>query len=153
MFKAIGSILVVSVCGMIGFLFLSPFRQRIQFLQEWLEFNQEYVSRLNSSQILLNSFLNRYRDDSPFHLFIKQYSIDYSIQSQSFLKKEQNEMLKEYFTFLGTSDLNGQIYFLNENKIVLQKILESETVEFQKRSNLYPKLGILLGFLIIILFL
>ncbi len=70
----------------------------------------------------------------------------------SYLNKEDKEIIKMFGKLLGKTDKNGQISEIELSRKFIEKQIEKAEDEKQKNVKLYRSLGVIIGFVIIIIF-
>ncbi|MBO4989293.1 MAG: stage III sporulation protein AB [Clostridia bacterium] len=152
MVKALGAVLVVCACGLIGWLLTFSHKKKWEFIAEWGRFNRLFMTELSAKRMPLPKFIEGYASQNEFQTLLQAYVSSYSIESPpAFLKEEEKKLLSDYFSYLGTSDSSSQLSFLREKGNQLKELEALSLSDYSKRRTLYPKLGILAGLFLVVL--
>ena len=159
MIKFFCGILIVCITTYIGNLFARKYKKRISFFTQMSEFNTKFLTEITYYKRPLSEFIVSCKTSGAWgqvlNLFIKNNKnsnkIHASLKECIFLKKEEIDFVEEYMSFLGKGDSTSQnAYFLSKGKEI--EILKNTSIDENKRySDLYWKLGFLLGLAILVL--
>lgn len=152
MLKALGAVLVVFACGLVGWLLTFLHKKKWEFIAEWGRFNRLFMTELSAKRVPLPRFIEGYASKNEFQTLLRSFVSSYSIEAPpSFLKEEEKKLLNDYFSYLGTSDSSSQLSFLREKGNQLGELENQSFSDYSKRLALYPKLGILAGLFLVVL--
>lgn len=170
--KIIGSILIISASGFIGFLYskdCSARPQQLREIQNMLQMLENEISFLSTP--LSEAFERIYKSSNNSISAIFKSAHEYLIDNLNYnaseawalavrdnikktsLKEEDEEILVSFGKILGSSDVEGQIgnIRLTVNQLKMQ---EHKAEEIRKKNeNMYRTLGVLGGIAIVILLL
>lgn len=146
-----------------GYLCSRKYRQRRQFFEQFKEFNERFLSEVAYYRRPILEFCTRYPYKGEFRAFLEDVTrciqsgapLDAAINGDeyTFLKGEDRAFLKDYFSMLGRSDSQSQkAYFSSANAEIDVKRAHTQD-ELKKYGDLFVKLGVLSGVLIVILIL
>ncbi len=140
--KAVGLILIFSVCSMIGFLkafTLKKRRDRLICLIKCMTSLSEYVKIGNSER---KSLIERSFGD--------EFSIEKNTVKEDDLTKEDKELFAEFFKSFGKSEKRAEFDKINLYLNFLKENLKKAENDFEKLSKLYSRTGVLIGLVICI---
>ncbi len=143
---------VIGFCMLLGYFAAEKYRSRKLFFAQLSSFHARYLNELSYARKPLSEFLSEYPYTKEFGKVIdglqKERTIDVKF---SFLNKEEQGYLYDYFCMLGKGDAKAQSgYFSAQTGELNGKKAESEK-EAKTRSELYLKLGLLAGLAFVIL--
>ena len=155
-FKIIGSILIISACFLVGYLKSGALYKRRDFLKSFLVFLSllETNLRYNNSDIFTLVTLSATKQDLKNFCFDnnKQKPFDEiwnerisELPKEFSLKKVDKDMLFEFGSELGKSDLDGQLKHIELYKAVFEKQLSDAEEAIAKKSKLYKTMGFFTG--------
>ncbi|MBR7100101.1 MAG: hypothetical protein IKC91_02985 [Clostridia bacterium] len=145
-------ICIVLFLTYLGYFLAGKHRLAKKFYASWDKFHQFFLSEVEYTRRPLDEVLKRFEDEGDFSGFLKEYRNNHKIENSiDFLSKEENEFLKEYFSFLGKSDYTAQREYFNANTKKLNDYKLKSEQNAVKYTDLYVKLGFLLGLIIVIL--
>ena len=162
MTKLVLCIAIIVFTSFCGFILGRRYRQKKQFFDQFKEFNERFLTEVTYYRRPILEFLTRYRYKGDFHIFLENlaYGIDsgnYSVElcfegnDYVFLTSEDKIFIKDYFLMFGRSDSSSQkAYFSSANQEIEKKKANAHA-ESKKYGDLYLKLGVLCGILIVIL--
>lgn len=163
MIKLLLCIAVVAFTTFCGYLCSRKYRQRRQFFDQFKEFNERFLSEVAYYRRPILEFCTRYPYKGEFRVFLEDLArniqsdnpLDAQMESgeYGFLKGEDRAFLKDYFSMFGRSDSQSQkAYFSSANTEIDVKRAHARS-ELKKYGDLFVKLGLLSGILIVILIL
>lgn len=148
--------LLVAGSGFFGWYLSEKWKKRKDFYEQWFLFNERFSSDLSYLRLPLTDFLKKYTYKSEFSEFIGAYEKSFRTKTLEidlrFLSEEEQNAALEYFLSLGKSDAASQGVMLQAYRDSLGQKKKETSVEYEKRSSLYVKLGVLFGLLIMVLF-
>lgn len=160
--KITGSVMLVSACFLVGFLRSKALYKRRDFFKSFIVFlsSLETNLRYNSSDIFtlvsmcaecckLKHLSIDKNADKPF---VSAWNERVSELPDSFsLKKADRELLVEFGSQLGKSDLDGQLKHVELYKAIFSNQLSLANEEIAKKSKLYKTMGLFVGISIALL--
>ncbi len=162
MVKILLCIAVVAFTSVCGYIFARKYRQRKQFFQQLLLFNERFLSEITYYRRPLRIFATKYVYKGAFRTFLENFfhalgdkdqNVNFTLMFDGceFLTQEERSMLIDYFHMLGAGDSASQkAYFSGMKTLVASYQTEAEK-EYKKYGDLYIKLSFLCGLLIVIL--
>ena len=160
LFLGIAIVLFTSYCGRF---FSKKYRLRKRFFAEFTQFNERYVNEVSYYKRPIMEFAAKYPCRGEFEKLLKGFfdslrqksagnSVFSSVlQEYDFLKTEEKAFALDYFSMFGKGDsLSQKEYFSGVRKHLAEWKEESEK-QSQRYSDLYIKLGFLLGLTLLIL--
>ena len=142
----------------IGYAFASKYRRRKLFFSQFYEFNQKFIQELSYSKRPIKEFILSYPYKGDFLSLLVEYReslgkdnlFNEYFSLNTFLSVEEEKMIIEYFHQLGKGDSDSQKSIFSNRSKELEKIKEKTEKDYKKYAELYVKLGVLVGFAIII---
>jgi stage III sporulation protein AB len=98
----------------------------------------------------LPDVIARFRGEAEFDRLLKEYTEKHTVGKRKFLSAEENDFLSEYFSFIGKSDYAGQRDYFTSVTPKIKNFTEKGQKDGEKYTDLYVKLGFLLGLAIVI---
>lgn len=134
----------------IGYFFSDKYRVRKKFLENWEQFHSFFLSEMSYIRRPLPDVISRFEGKEEFASLLKEYSDTHEVQKRKFLTAEENDFLGEYFSFIGKSDYAGQRDYFSAVTQKMKNFTEKGQKDSAKYTDLYIKLGFLLGLAIVI---
>lgn len=154
--KILGFFLLVACSGFLGWHLSGKWKKRKDFYEQWYLFNERFFSDLSYLRLPLTEFLKKYTYKSEFSEFVSAYEKSFQTKTLEidlrFLSEEEQNAALEYFLALGKSDAASQSVMLRSYQELLEQKKNETATDYEKRSSLYVKLGVLFGLLIMVLF-
>lgn len=148
--KIVIGVLSIIVGYFLGKKLSEKYIKRKTFYDDFYNFNQNLKTEVSFSQNSLKQIIEK-DSDSLLLLYLKEIIIDKNKDIKiNFLSDEENSFVYSYSKNLGKSDKESQLQFLAscDSKI---KIYQSKADEdANKYKKLYPKLGFLIGLIILV---
>ncbi len=136
----------------LGYFFSGKYRHRKSFYIAWEQFHQNFLSEIGYTRRPLKEVIEKFKTDGYFSDFLTDYNKNHAWDGKiDFFNREENEFLSEYFSFLGKSDYLRQKEYFNATTKRIEELKEKSEVDAKKHTDLYVKLGFLLGLIIVIL--
>ena len=162
MIKIILCIAIIAFTSFCGYLLGRKYRQKRQFFDQFKEFNERFLSEVTYYRRPILEFLMRYRYKGEFHIFLQDLIFDLKEENSffktclegaeyTFLTNEDKIFLADYFAMFGRSDSASQKAYFSSANLEIEKKKTLAQSELKKYGDLYLKLGILCGILIVIL--
>lgn len=151
--KIFVGILLCIISTFIGYYFSKKYSVRRKFFQDFVDFNSAIKKEISFSKNTLISFIKSFENAND--LFYKNL-IDVIVNKKNvsleknIFTKQENQYLTSYLNFIGTSDTNSQLNFLNKTEKELDGFLEESMAEEKKCKPLYIKIGFLIGLIMFI---
>ncbi|MBQ8429179.1 MAG: stage III sporulation protein AB [Clostridia bacterium] len=162
MIKFFVGIAVVAFTSFCGYFFSGKYRKRIQFFAQFEEFNERFLSEISYYRRPIKQFLGKYNYKGEFSILLTEFL--FSIENNEifgvkireedafhFLKKEEKEILCDYFSMLGKGDSATQKGYFSAMKEQLTRLRQEAQKEGKRYADLYVKLGFLFGLFLLIL--
>ena len=151
------SIIIGIICLIVSILIAvelsKKFTDRRKFFADFYDFNQILINEIYFSKKTIPYIINEnFKDDSLFYKLLKEYFIEKKIEFKNvlFLTEKENAFLNKYIEGLGGTDVKSQESYFLEVRSQIKPILD-EVNELEKRNkSLYVKIGVLIGFAILI---
>ena len=142
----------------VGYAFASKYRKRKVFFSQFYEFNQKFIQELSYSKRPIKDFIQAYPYKSEFLALLEVYRDNLGQDNlfneyfslNTFLILEEEKLISDYFHQLGKGDSESQKAFFVSRSKELEKIKDTTEKDYKKYAELYVKLGVLVGFAIII---
>ena len=160
--KLIMGICIVAFTTFCGYLFSRKFRQRSDFIQQFKEFNERFLSEIAFRRRPIKAFIEAYSYKGEFDKLLSVYcnglekgcglSLGMDLKKEySFLKEEDRQVINDYFLMLGKGDSFSQKGYFATSKDALEKLYVEAENNCKKYVHLYIKLGFLCGLTLLIL--
>lgn len=144
--------LVILFCTLLGYFAAGKYRARKQFYEQFAYFNDRFLNELGYGRKPLAAFSQENIGRGDFGKtvkgFIETRNAEFDLK---FLKEEEREEAKHYFSMLGRSDVDSQKKFCSSQKSILEEKKLSSEREAKTHGELYLKLGLIAGLAIVIL--
>ena len=133
--------------------FLSgKYRLAKKFYISWEQFHQNFLSEVAYTRRPLQEVIQKFEGKGDFSEFLSDYEKKHAVEENiDFLSKEENDFLQEYFSFLGRSDYLAQREYFSSSTKKLADFKQKSEQDAARYTDLYIKLGFLLGLIIVIL--
>ncbi len=162
MIKFFAGIAVVAFTTFCGYLLAGKYRKRRLFFTQLQTFNERFLSELAYYRRPLQVFIREYNYKEEFALLLQRFlsciknenelkEVELFGESFFFLKKEERQIVLNYFSMLGRGDSTAQKGYFSAVKNNLISMQEECVITCKKYADLYIKLGFLFGLLILIL--
>lgn len=138
----------------VGYFASEKFRDSKKFYISWLKFHQTFLYEICYTRRPVQEIVKRFSEEkeSDFEAFLREYEKKHEWKGKiDCLNTEENEFLKEYFSFLGRSDYNAQKEYFDSVTKKLEGMQKESEIKAARYTDLYVKLGFLLGLAIVIL--
>ncbi len=162
MLKFFLGIVIVAFTTFCGYKLAGKYRKRQDFFRQFFQFNERFLAELGYYRRPLREFLVKYPYKGEFRLFIEEFShglnednflIAEIVEDTafSFLVKEEQRLIENYFSMLGKGDSASQKGYFTSIKEELnsRQIIAENTCK--KYADLYIKIGFLCGLFILII--
>ena len=143
--KILICIAVIAFFTGLGYLISGKYRARKKFYTQFCAFNERYLNELTFTRKPLSSFLKEFEYTGDFGKTIEAAEKREGEIKYSYLSKEEKK--------LGKGDSASQKNFFAAQKAKLEEKRTDSEKQAKARSELYLKLGLLLGLAIVILIL
>lgn len=145
-------ICIVLFLTYIGYFLSGKYRYAKNFYIQWVKFHQNFLTEMDYIRRPLKEVITKVQMEGDFAEFLKEYEKNHDwTEKIDFLSKEENEFLREYFYFLGRSDYLTQKEYFSACTKKLNELREKSEQDAVRYTDLYIKLGFLLGLIIVIL--
>ena len=162
MVKFLLGIAIVAFTSYCGYVLAKKYRKRKLFFAQLKEFNERFLSEVSYYRRPLGEFVFKYGYKGEFQNFLQNFFAEIDELSQSnereiafddceFLKREDKNLVEDYFKMLGKGDSASQKTYFSAAKEGITKLYSDAENEYKKYGDLYIKLGFLCGLLILIL--
>ena len=161
MVKFFVGIAIVAFTSFCGHLLAKKYRQRKQFFKQIWEFNERFLSEISYARRPLKEFIKAYTYEgefedalNEFYAYLKENPITPSFlegEKFAFLKKEELQLLGNYFFMLGKGDSASQKGYFSSIKDTLKKLQSEAEIDTKRYGDLYVKIGFLCGLFALIL--
>ena len=151
--KILICIAVIAFFTGLGYLISGKYRARKKFYTQFCAFNERYLNELTFTRKPLSSFLKEFEYTGDFGKTIEAAEKREGEIKYSYLKKKEKKTVADYFQMLGKGDSASQKNFFAAQKAKLEEKRTDSEKQAKARSELYLKLGLLLGLAIVILIL
>lgn len=132
----------------LGYFFSERYRKRGKFFHRFSEFHAAYLSEIKYLKRPLGELLNGL-PPSDFSDFMRM-QMQQKQQPVGYLKPDEKEFLREYLSLLGRTDAISQTEYFSSVTAKLKSFETRAVEEGKKYTDLYIKLGFLLGLTVII---
>lgn len=160
MTKFLFGVALVAFGSFCGYFLAKKYRQRKSFFAQLHLFNERFISEVSYYRRPLHEFANSYAFQGEFAFLLTDFlrnmeqngaplSIDWS--QYSFLKKDEQAAVQDYFLMLGRGDSSSQKAYFSSVSTVISKWNADANLAAKKYGDLYIKLGFLCGLFILIL--
>ncbi len=150
--KLLLALITIGFCVLLGYVAAGKYRLRKLFYTQFSLFHDRYLNELSYYRKPLPDFLKSYEYQGDFQKTVDAFLKTREVQVQyPYLKKEEQQFIKEYFNMLGKGDARSQNgYFSQQSGQLNEKKTKSEK-EAKTYGELYLKLGLLAGLAFVIL--
>ena len=158
--KFLFGIALVAFGSFCGYFLAKKYRQRKDFFAQLQLFNERFISEVSYYRRPIHEFISAYSYRGEFDLLLGDFIskveknsplIDFDWREYSFLKKDEQCAVQEYFMMLGRGNSASQKTYFSSMESTLKKWSEEANVMCKKYGDLYIKLGFLCGLFILIL--
>lgn len=122
--------------------FLERFKQNVSFTQKSLS---EFIKGFNSFSKEFSETLNSF--------CVLRFNEEQHIKVPQFLTNEEKQSIKNMLCLIGFQNEYTEMEHLENSKFVIEEYYTLSKNKYEKYGSLFIKLGLLLGFLIVILLL
>lgn len=160
MTKFLFGIALVAFTSFCGYFLAKKYRQRKNFFAQLHAFNERFISEVSYYRRPIREFVGAYSYHGEFQELLsnflrisQQKDVRFGVDGTeySFLKREEQSAVQDYFMMLGRGDSASQkAYFSSMNDTLTKWHSESVSVS-KKYGDLYVKLGFLCGLFLLIL--
>ena len=160
MTKFLLGIALVGFATFCGYFLAKKYRQRKSFFAQLHAFNERFISEVSYYRRPLREFVGAYSYHGEFQILLadfltvsRQNGEDFALNGAeySFLKKDEQSAVKDYFMMLGRGDSASQKSYFSSMNNTLAKWHSESVVISKKYGDLYVKLGFLCGLFLLIL--
>ena len=160
MAKFIVGMAIVGFSTLCGYLLAKKYRQRKRFLSQMSVFNERFLSEIAYYKSPLREFASKYVYNGEFDAFLESYFQNlqevygrepFDFSAFTFLTKEEQSFITDYFFMLGKGDSASQKSYFSGAKDTLKRLENEAQTDYKKYGDLYIKLGFLCGLFILIL--
>ena len=164
--KYIILIIIVIICGYLGYGLSLYYNNRLKFFRTLLFLFEKINLEINFSQAKLISILKSFHEETNnkeikklINNFIKCLEINNEVTKEDLfndikiLNNEKKNMILIFFLSLGKFDVFNQTKQLDNQKEELNKLYSNAEQEAKKYAPLYLKLGIIFGLAIALILL
>lgn len=160
MTKFLFGVALVAFGSFCGYFLAKKYRQRKKFFAQLRVFNERFISEVSYYRRPIREFANSYAFQGEFHSLLLDFlqnmeqngaplSIEWS--KYSFLKKDEQAAVQDYFLMLGRGDSSSQKAYFSSVSGTISKWTSDANTAAKKYGDLYIKLGFLCGLFILIL--
>lgn len=162
MIKFFVGIAVVAFTSFCGYFIAGKYRKRGLFFAQFQEFNERFLSEIAYYRRPIRQFFGKYTYKGEFSILLTEFL--FCIENDEifgiktlenevfrFLKKEEKDMVCDYFLMLGKGDSAAQKGYFSTVKERLMQLRNEAQKEEKRYVDLYIKLGFLFGLFILIL--
>lgn len=162
--KFVFLILIACLSTYIGYIFSKKYKTRSNFFQSLLYLCQKFDIEINySRERLKNIFLNldeknknslKGIDNNYISFIDKEAPLDKEnlFKDINFLKDNEKDLIFTFFKSLGRSDVDSQSKELKNFQVRFNELVNSTNAENKKYGSLFIKLGLIAGFMIVVIF-
>lgn len=134
-----------------SYLLSDKFVKRKNFYADFFEFNNKITNEVFFNQETLSKIAKEFKAKTlEFSRIISNYD-HLNLKSVNYLSDEEKDYIEKYINNLGMSDKNSQLNFLEQVRLYLDDKQKICTEELKKNKNLYIKMGILLGVILMVI--
>ena len=162
MLKFFVGIAVVAFTSLCGYLMAGKYRKRGLFFAQFQEFNERFLSEIAYYRRPIRQFFGKYSYKGEFAILLTEFLFCLENEENfgqkileydtfQFLKKEDKEILCDYFLMLGKGDSAAQKGYFSAVKERLLSLRAEAQKEEKRYVDLFVKLGFLFGLFILIL--
>ena len=143
-----------------GYFLAKKYRQRKNFFAQLHLFNERFISEVSYYRRPIGEFVGAYTYQGEFQALLTDFlrisrknhgNFGVDCTELSFLKKDEQSAIKDYFMMLGRGDSSSQKAYFSSVKDTLSKWRSESIAVSKKYGDLYVKLGFLCGLFILIL--
>ena len=164
MAKFLLGIAIVAFTTFCGYLFGKKHRKRKLFFTQLTSFNERFINEISYYRQPLSDFIMKYSYKTEFAFLLERFLSCIkeriplkdnllNIPEFQFIKREEKNVIEDYFSMLGKGDSTSQKNYFAATKETLISMEKQAVQVCKKYGDLYIKLGFLCGLLILILIL
>jgi stage III sporulation protein AB len=160
MTKFLFGVALVGFTSFCGYFLAKKYRQRKNFFAQFHAFNERFISEVSYYRRPIREFVGAYSYHGEFQMLLsdflraskqKEVRFEADRAEYSFLKRDEQSAVQDYFMMLGRGDSASQkAYFSSMNDTLAKWHTESVSLS-KKYGDLYVKLGFLCGLFLLIL--
>ena len=139
-FKLLGAALVLASSTLMGFYLSYRLKRRLKLLNALCELMSSLCTGVRYSR---ENVITLVRRSSP--RLILDVLPDESLQSSFYLTDNDESLLTDFFSKLGSTDTDGQLEHINIYKISFKTACDNSLEEYKTKSRLYKALGFFVG--------
>lgn len=162
MLKVVSGIAIIAFTTFCGYLLARKYRQRKQFFTQLNAFNERFLNEIAYYRRPIKVFSGNYVYQGEFNALLEEFFKnveEYSkndrtllpLSAYSFLTKEDEGIVQDYFLMLGRGDSSSQKAYFSSIKEPLSKLQAEAESACKRYGDLYVKIGFLCGLLILII--
>lgn len=157
MIKSVGVILIFLFFVLIGMYKSKKYVKHIKLIEKIIFFIKAIEIDIKSYGYTLSELFRNMNIDKDFFIdnnsliSFNKVKIKECIQSNQLLKRNEKDDLIQFFDYLGTSDLSGQLIFLDGTLEKFQTKYNELKEKKEQKCKLYSGLGILGGAFVAVL--
>ena len=153
MAKIIVGIALVAFCGFCGYVLTAKYRKRKEYYRQFFAFNRSFLGEVSSSRRPIAVWLSQSAYTGDFETTARGFLSALQSGDTTLSSMEFPEFLTadEYFSSLGRSDAEEQKKRLQTAEKNLSEKKDAAEKECAKYCDLYVKMGVLSGLLLLIL--
>ncbi len=145
-------ICIVLFLTYLGYFLSGKYRSAKKFYVAWERFHKSFLAEAGYIRRPLGDVISKFKEDGLFGSFLAEYEKKHVWEGRiDFFGKEDNDFLREYFSFLGKSDYKAQKEYFDAVTAKLAERRQKSEKDAARYTDLYIKLGFLLGLAVVIL--
>ncbi|MBR2871434.1 MAG: hypothetical protein IKB98_08720 [Clostridia bacterium] len=137
----------------IGYKMSEKYVKRKCFYNDLFAFNQVLKTEVSFSHNSIKKIIKERKTNVVTDYLNEAILKENTNLNVSFLNEEENAFLQSYVKSIGKSDRESQLEILSVYEMKIKKKLDFADEEFKKYKKLYPKLGFLIGLIILVVLL
>lgn len=161
MIKFVLGLTIIAFSTFCGYFLSAKHRKKKRFFLQFKEFNERFLSEISYCRRPIGDFISQFSYTGEFQLLLHDFLNRLSLNSEEdfllensvffFLNAEEKTLVEDYFLMLGKGDSASQKGYFSAVREKLVKMQYDSEVACKKYGDLYIKMGLLCGLLVLIL--
>ena len=143
MIKLIGCVLIVVICTLIGANHSGMLKEHTRKLRRLLKMLEDTALMIRYRKMPVNEITDKLREKADDAVLLSA--------KDNGLSEDENRLIKQFLSELGTSDTEGQISMISSCLSVCRDMIASSEREEASKCRLYEQLGFMMGAFIAVL--
>lgn len=150
MIRYILYICIVLYVTYMGYFLSEKYRKRRSYFDALEKFHDRFLNELNYKKSPLPDIVAAFPATGEFKKTLDEYTATHVFSPKKLLTEEENSFLGEYFSVIGKSDGAGQQEYFSSVSPKIKDYFSQSKENAKKYTDLYVRLGFLLGLALIV---